>query len=300
MANQYVNKVVFGAVSIIDITPTTAVESDVAEGKVFFKADGSRAVGTKTDQGVDVVETPDSHGGTIIEITGVQSVGKVKPYVIRPDAELVQTWTADEYLVADLGLTIPAYATSAKTILTGAALSPVIAMDRTNYSYYVTMRGLAIPQYNTETKVKGRCDYGETAYLYEVMYVPANEFETIDGSKAITAVNQAVTANGSSGREIYWTSASAIAVANNATYGAYVTGQAPTLSGANLTVKAPIYGIRGNTTYMTSTAWGQITDIREQYVIQVWRAPRGDVDGWGLLTSIRSIAENVRNGGNLT
>lgn len=45
--NQNVNKVMFGAATIIDISPTTAVESDVANGKVFFKADGSQAVGTK-------------------------------------------------------------------------------------------------------------------------------------------------------------------------------------------------------------------------------------------------------------
>ena len=51
MANQYVNKVVFGGVAIVDITPTTAAESDVASGKVFFKADGSMATGTKTDSG---------------------------------------------------------------------------------------------------------------------------------------------------------------------------------------------------------------------------------------------------------
>jgi hypothetical protein len=44
--NPYVNKVVFGAVSIIDISPTTAVESDVAQGKIFYKASGAQAVGT--------------------------------------------------------------------------------------------------------------------------------------------------------------------------------------------------------------------------------------------------------------
>lgn len=50
--NPHVNKVVFGAVSIIDITPTTAVEEDVAAGKIFFKADGSQATGTASGGGV--------------------------------------------------------------------------------------------------------------------------------------------------------------------------------------------------------------------------------------------------------
>lgn len=68
--NPYVNKVVFGAVSIIDITPTTAQEADVAQGKVFFKADGSMATGTHQDSGVTVTTTQDSHGGDIVTITG--------------------------------------------------------------------------------------------------------------------------------------------------------------------------------------------------------------------------------------
>ena len=44
--NQYVNKVTFGNDTLMDITSTTAEEADVASGKIFFKADGSQAVGT--------------------------------------------------------------------------------------------------------------------------------------------------------------------------------------------------------------------------------------------------------------
>ena len=42
MAN---NKVIFGNEVVMDITPTTATETDVANGAVFFKNDGTRAVG---------------------------------------------------------------------------------------------------------------------------------------------------------------------------------------------------------------------------------------------------------------
>lgn len=229
--------------------------------------------------------------------------GTPKEYITRPDAELIKQWTADEKIVEDLGLTLPAYKTSAQVIHTGAALSPTITVDYTHYCYYILMRGLAIPQYNTTTKQKGRCDYGASSYLYELIEIPANTFKTIDGTKTLTSRNAAVTASGSSGRELYWTSASAIGVANNVTYGAYVTGQTPTLSGTTLTVKAPIYGIRGSTTYMTSGAWGTMTDIREQYVIEVYRAPKTtsqiSLNGWQLSSNVSNVVWRASNGGHL-
>ena len=41
-----VNKVAFFGNTIMDISDTTADESSVVKGKVFYKADGTRAVGT--------------------------------------------------------------------------------------------------------------------------------------------------------------------------------------------------------------------------------------------------------------
>lgn len=62
-----------GTASFTDVTPTTAVAADVLDGKYFFTAQGVLTLGT--NQGgsgaISVVDTQDSHGGTIRTITAV-------------------------------------------------------------------------------------------------------------------------------------------------------------------------------------------------------------------------------------
>lgn len=63
-----------GTAKFTDTSPTTATDSDVASGKIYFKADGSQSTGTASGGGggaVVVTDTTDVHGGTIREITAV-------------------------------------------------------------------------------------------------------------------------------------------------------------------------------------------------------------------------------------
>jgi hypothetical protein len=72
MANQYKNKVIYNGTTLMDISDTTAIASDVGLGKEFYTASGAKAQGTAvTGNAISVVDTTDTNGGTIRTITAV-------------------------------------------------------------------------------------------------------------------------------------------------------------------------------------------------------------------------------------
>ena len=73
--NPYVNKVQKAdGTTIIDISDSTAIASDVASGKYFYLSTGQKVQGTASGGGtpaISVVDTTDSAGGTIRTITAL-------------------------------------------------------------------------------------------------------------------------------------------------------------------------------------------------------------------------------------
>lgn len=193
--------------------------------------------------------------------------------VLRSDATLVKSWTYDKLLVTNEGITIPAYATSAKTLIVSTNLS-VETVDISAYDYIVTFVSLTYPIYNTDTKSSARMDYNMSSAQFELVSFPANSIHSLDNTKMYTSsLAGTLTATNQQGKTVYWSSASAIKAAA-AYYGVYASPSAPTIaSGGKLTIVSPVYIMRGSNTYLNSTNWGNITDIRAQYIIQLYCIP---------------------------
>lgn len=253
-----------GTARFTDTTPTTATAPDVTQGKIFCLADGSLATGTN------------SGGG-----------GALKVGVIRPDAQLVQTWSYDKLIHADEGVTIPAYTTTEQTLKASATLTASVSLDTSSYDYFITFRGIAAPVYSSDTKGAGRFVYSAYVSSYELVYVPKSLLT--DGGNVSERHPVALPSMGT-GFNLYWRNASAIRSGSSVNSGgAYLSPVSPVLTASVTTdnqtveIKSPKLCLRGSTTYLTSTYWGYITDIRYQYIIQLWRAPRtGDIEGWAL------------------
>lgn len=246
---------------------------------------------------------------TISPDTGYDAMGEVsltvtpslKIGVLRPDAEKVQTWSADYLVHADKSVTIPSYSTTGSTLVASASLTPTYTLACNSYYYYILLRCLTIPQYSVTTKAKGRFEWSYTSAAYEIVDIPENSCESILDSKQYTSNNIYVFATGVQPRALYWSSGSAIAVYNptsisTSSYGVNQAITAPAVSSntsatATLTITSPSVVIRGSTTYLTSTYYNAISDIRAQYIIELWRVPWNSLslNGWSITSQAQHI-----------
>ena len=218
----------------------------------------------------------------------------IQPIIIRPDAEKIETYHYDKMAVDDEGITLPSYSTSAQTIIASANLEPTITLDYTTYNYNIVERMLAIPEYSITTKAKGRVEYYLASYLYEVAMVPGGTFKALLNGTSISG-RSIITGSTSVGRLFYWSSTSALSLYSSTSTGLYMTPVAPTISSSVLTIKSPTCGTKGSGTYFSSTYANALTDVRFQYVFEVYRTPRSslNIDGYGLEQSFRQITSCV-------
>lgn len=230
-----------------------------------------------------------------------QALVTFKMGVLRPDADLIQTWSDDYYVHADKEVTIPAYSTSATTLVAAAAQTKTATLTNADYRYYVLERFLTIPEYSITTKGKGREEYTYSSILYEIVNIPANTFKALVSDTYYTSRNVGVFTVGNHTRELYWSSGTALALYTATSYGVAQVVTAPAISSGSaasptLTITAPSCTIRGHTTYFTTTYYSALTDIRCQWKAELYRIPLSTagnygLDDWGLSSQSFHIIE---------
>ena len=239
------------------------------------------------------VTLPKTGGGTVTFYEKPTLI----PYVIRPDAEFVQSYTYDKLMVEDEEITLPSYSTSAQTIKASGSLG-TITLDRGNYYYYIVERMLTIPTYSVSTAGKGRVEFHIGCHAYEVVDIPANTIHSLlDPTKIYTTRLNYVSTTQAVYRILYYSSGTAIATYSTQAYGICQAAVAPATSSGVLTINSPTVTARGHTTYFTDTYFNAMTDVRVQYVIDVYKAPKENlnIEGWGLDQQFLHVAECVNS-----
>lgn len=235
--------------------------------------------------------------------TAIQNIQPtLKLGVIRPDAELIKTYTYDKYIHEDESVTIPSYTTSSTSLKATENLETV-SFNNADYYCCIVLRGLSIPVYPSGTTPgKGMPLFGIASQIYEIDSSVATTIQGLTLQPYYSGVNSAP-----GNFIIYWSSGTALA-RTFTNYGVYMTPQTPSLSASGTTItitpKSPILYVRGSTSYFTSTYFDAITDIRYQYIMEVYRIPKVsglNYDGWGHSTLLKKALDcYLNNNGTLT
>ena len=211
----------------------------------------------------------------------VTNVPQIKEIAIRPDAELWKSWTYDKRIVADEGVTIPAYQTTTVTLKATEEIEEVTA-DAANYKYFLTFRTLVIPIYNTNEIARGRYEWSSMVGAYEFVFTPMAELHPLVDGEYTIATNSASVQGGVSYRSLYFTSSTGISIYATTAYGIWTTAVSPTYAVGKIKVNSPNFTMRAQANIFDQLYYEALTDIRFQYVYELWRVPIGSLqyDGW--------------------
>lgn len=261
-----INKVVYGDTTLVDLTDTTAVTSDVASGKYFYTANGIKALGTApTGAGISVVTTQDVNNGDIITITAEP----IYPYnPLGEQAELLTTYPKQTFILKDTSYNSWTPSTTAKTIQATATLG-TWSIDLANYEYFTKFIVDAKINYAEGTTKKAAVVRQVTETYQYVVRRPGSLTSvgslTNDTNGCVTILTIGLTDyyNTSGNKAMAWT----------ASYGFYLGATAHTFASSTntsttLTIKRPVLNARCSNTYFSTTMGGAVN--KDTSTIECW------------------------------
>lgn len=245
--NPYVNKVQLADGSVlVDLTSDTVTADKLMSGFTAHGADGSEITGTASGF-VQVSETPDIHGGTIISISSAHTADWE-----GVDRELVSTLISQNLTLADIGWTSWTPTTTQTTIKSSETTSVTAQLDLANYDYclkYVLKIEFAYAQ-GTEMKY---CITKECTLTPIIIFRYTTDFTNYLAGTRNT--NTAETFNSNVCYLRYNSSGSESFYASNC--GIYITGANPAFSSTSsatptITIKTPVYYARCDNSIFTT------------------------------------------------
>lgn len=215
----------------------------------------------------------------------ITNVPQMQRSILRPDAVKVETWNYDKLWIAEEKETLPAYSTTAVTLKASEQLTVTHEWDLDNYKYFLLIRSLVIPIYNTNTIARGRVEWSESNAAYELVYPDSNRFRAlVDPTKSYSSKALGWAASGGSFyRMPYFTNAvGQLSVYSATSYGIWCNISAPSYASGELKINSPILQLRCQANVFDQPFYEALDDIRFQWVIELWREPVGSLgyDGW--------------------
>lgn len=216
--------------------------------------------------------------GFVSAINDIQT-NTIKPFVIRSDAELVNSWSYDKLIVSDLSVTIPAYSTSSTTVVPAGTLVSNLPFDFTEYTGIFLCRTLATPVYDSDAFTAGRVEFSSYLMGAEMLVFPAGYAKTKNGTSTAKSARTILhTLNAT----LDWSGYNTSPIIAIELYGCIPSCSSPSVSSSNVvTIYSPSFALRGNATHFPQSAWEHMTDVRVQYILELYRIPiTGQNDGF--------------------
>lgn len=281
------------------ISDSSADLQDCYEG--IYQVPGRTYADTDTVNGVTTIPSGyydealeiDSHAGTKYYLTGTDaptsSIGNDGDLYLQTtssnwladNAEFVSTIYEASYTMDQTGYNTWTPSSTASAIIASSDISSTYTANMTDYEYLlrwrVDFRGV-YSNSNAKGKLLAQCS--ETYQnLYRRVSTHANLSTATEDKNVCDTMNTTTLAD-------YYSSASAISVGYNISYGIYMAATAATFSDDTtspvVTFKTPVVNARTNSTYFSTTMAGNLTKASSTIVMigELYRTPKKAVRGF--------------------
>lgn len=199
MANQYVNKVIYGGTTLIDITDTTAIASKVADGYFFYDKSGAKIEGTSTFD-ADTSDATASASDILSGATAYVGGSKVTGTMPNIGSQTASITTVNQTITPSLGYhdgggSIAIDATEQAKIIAGNIKNGVTILGvegtYTGSELIKATVGSATPQVSQQVILPSSVGDYDYFTQFTVAAIPYTETDNAAGGKTVTIAGAA-------------------------------------------------------------------------------------------------------------